>query len=268
MALAVAVAVLALSVFYSSVSVLGRVYPALFPGQTLASSFGMVKVVAPLPGLNSVDELNDASAFNDRINLLILGLDQRPQDVTATGHLTDMIIVASLDPLGKQVNFLSFPRDLYVDIHQSDDDPYDYYKDRLNTSFMVGFDLEGSAEDGARQVQRDLLANFGVETDHWVILDFKGVERLIDAVGGVDLEIEPELAVPNWWYSDDDRNAHWIAFPEGEYHLDGYDAVAFGRYRNDSDLLRVKRQQVVAEAGVSKLFNLGLLNDPIALCYD
>jgi len=263
-ALASALFVLAVCALYSSLSLFSRVYPALFPGQTLAGTIGIAKVVAPLPGLSSVDELNESSAFNNRINLLILGLDKRPQNATAEGHLADLIIVASMDPVERRTRFLSFPRDLWVEIHLSDDDPYDYYKDRINSSFAVGF-LEDGVRGGAEQVQRDLLANFGVSTDQWVVLDFTGVERLVDAVGGIDVEIPYQLSVPDWWYSDDDVNARWVSFPSGPQHLNGYDAVAFGRYRDDSDLRRIKRQQLVAEAGIARLFSLGLLADPVAL---
>ncbi|MFQ5381229.1 MAG: LCP family protein, partial [Dehalococcoidia bacterium] len=263
-ALASALIVLAICALYASLSLFSRVYPALFPGQTLAGTIGLAKVVAPLPGLSSVNELNESSAFNNRINLLVLGLDKRPQNVTVEGHRADLIIVASMDPVEKKTRFLSVPRDLWVEIHLSDDDPYDYYKDRINSSFQVGF-LRGGIRGGAEQVQRDLLANFGISTDQWIVLDFTGVELLVDAVGGIDLDIPYELSVPNWWYSDDDVHAHWVSFPAGPQHLDGYNAVAFGRYREDSDLRRIKRQQIVAEAGIARLFSIGLLADPVAL---
>src|SRR5690606_32001870 len=78
-------------------------------------------------------------------------------------------------------------------------------------------------------------------------------------------EIPAELAVPQWWYSDDDLNAHWIEFPVGQYHFDGYEAVAFGRYRNDSDLVRVKRQEFILQAAFDKALSDGIFRNPLGL---
>ena len=262
--LSLALFLLALSTSYSTLAVFARVYPALFPGQTLAGTISVTKVVAPLPGLRGVRKLNEDSSFNERINVLVVGIDKRPQYNDFAGYLTDVIMVASLDPVSKKVNVISFPRDMLVDIHRGDG-PNDYYEDKINASYGVGFRAGQSFDAGAKQIQRDMKENFGIETDQWVILDFKGVEKLVDAVGGVDLVIPYELSVPYWYYSDDDLGGDWVSFPSGEQHLDGYHAVAFGRCRNDSDLYRVKRQQAVLEAGIAKLFSLGLLNNPVEL---
>ncbi len=260
LALIACLLVLALSTMYSTLVAFSRVYPALFPGQTLAGTIGVAGVVAPLPGLGSVENLNEDSPFNDRINILVIGLDKRPQDPVLSVYLTDLIAVASIDPITRTVNMLSFPRDLYVEIHW-DDGPHDFYRDRINTSYSFGFVSGETLEAGAEQLQGDLLANFGITTDHWLILDFTGVEKLVEAVGGIDLDIPPELAVPTWRYNNDDRTSVWVSYPAGQTFLDGYNAVAFARYRNDSDLKRVQRQQLVFKAGIAKLFDLGLLDN-------
>jgi hypothetical protein len=82
---------------------------------------------------------------------------------------------------------------------------------------------------------------------------------------GVEVDIPDELTVPDWYYSDDDLNPVWLSFGSGPQHLDGYHAVAFGRYRNDSDFYRVKRQQLVVEAAIKKIFARGLLQNPFEL---
>src|SRR5204863_8393594 len=61
-------------------------------------------------------------------------------------------------------------------------------------------------------------------------------------------------------YSDDDRNGRYVNFPAGKQHLNGYNAVAFGRNRDPSDTSRILRQQLVLQAAISKAFGLGLLN--------
>lgn len=100
-----------------------------------------------------------------------------------------------------------------------------------------------------------------------MILDFKGVEGLVDAIGGITVDIPPELAVDTWLYSDDNKNARYVSFPPGVTQLDGYHAVAFGRHREqDSDLVRVKRQQLVVKAALEKSFSAGIIaRNPLEL---
>lgn len=263
-----ALLVFAFATFYSSVALFARVYPAIFPGQTLGDVFGVNAIVPPLPGLAAINRPDLTSPFNDNITLLVMGVDKRPQDAEE-GNLTDVVMIATMDPIGKTVNFLSFPRDMEIKIHT---DKFTY-EDRINTSYGVGFrtvpqtsDLGAKQKEGAKQLQRDMKENFGLETDGWVVLDFKGVEKLIDSVGGVDLVIPYELSVGNWFYSDDDVHGQYLSFPPGAIHVDGYHAVAFGRNRNDSDFYRIKRQQLVLQAAIQKVFAQGLLSqDPFDL---
>ncbi|MDZ7727665.1 MAG: LCP family protein [Dehalococcoidia bacterium] len=117
--------------------------------------------------------------------------------------------------------------------------------------------------------QTDLKLNFDIEIDNYVIMDFDGVSELIDAIGGVDVTIPEDLAVYDWWYSDESgrRPPEYLSFPPGETHLNGYEAVAFGRNRSPSDLERIERQQLVLQAAASQAFNIGLLRDPMG-AYD
>ncbi len=242
---------------YTSAVSLNRVWPALFPGKTLSS---VLPVLDNLPG-PIIKPSGSESAFNKRINLLIIGVDKRPGYQDLDAYLTDVVMVATVDPLSKESAVLSFPRDMLIDIHTD----WGVYSDRINTSYGVGVREGGSFSAGAQQLALDIKENFGIDIDHWVILDFEGVEKLIDALGGIDIDIPYELSVPDWLYSNDDVNAVWVSFPPGPQHLDGYHAVAFGRYRNDSDLYRVKRQQLVLQTALQRVFSMGLLNDPIGL---
>jgi polyisoprenyl-teichoic acid--peptidoglycan teichoic acid transferase len=120
---------------------------------------------------------------------------------------------------------------------------------------------------GAKQLKKDMKMNFGIDIDNYVLMDFKGVEKLVNAIGGVEVDIPYELSVGNWFYSDDDINGRWISFPQGVQQLDGYHAVAFGRHREyDDDFVRVKRQQLILQAALRKMFTSGLVNtNPLEL---
>lgn len=260
---------------YTSVALLARVTPALFPGKDL-TNLGIIRPLAALDNpLVPIKAPSDGSVFNKRINLLVLGVDKRPSygddgqplpipDSNQAGYLTDTIMVATIDPVGKASAVLSFPRDMLIEIHTKEFT----YEDRINTSYGVGVRNGGSIAAGIDQMKLDMKENFGIDIDHYVILDFKGVEKLVDAVGGVEVDIPYDLSVGNWFYSDDDIHGQWLSFPPGPNKLDGYHAVAFGRHREyDSDFKRVKRQQLVLKAALARVFSLRLLNDPFGI-YD
>jgi LCP family protein required for cell wall assembly len=245
---------------YTSLALLARVTPALFPGQTLSDV-----LPGPLPADKIVANPGPDSVFNRRINILVLGLDARPQqeaDATLPTEerfkaRSDTLMVASVDPVTQTTNFLSFPRDMVIDVYPKQGGKY---RTRINESFLEGLQSGKSIEAGAEQVQRDLEKNFGIETDYWAVLDFRGVAEVIDAMGGVDVNVPEDLAIPGWWYSDDDVTHRFITIPPGPQKLDGYMAVALSRNRDPNDLARIKRQQLVMEAAVSKAFSQGLLS--------
>lgn len=253
-----------LATSYTGIAMLSRVTPALFPGRSLKN----VAVIAVLDRVVSVPEASASGSLRDPIHVLILGVDKRPQydfqDNESGAYLTDVVMVSSTDPVTKKTTLLSFPRDMLIDINKKNGFKYPA---RINNSYGVGVKDGGSRTAGVEQVKRDLKENFAITIDHYVILDFKGVEGLVDAIGGVTLDIPTELSVDNWYYSDDDRNARYVAFPPGANQLDGYRAVAFGRHREqDSDLARVKRQQLVVKAALQKSFSAGVIaKNPLEL---
>lgn len=241
-----------LASIYTSMALLARITPALFPGQTFAG----IPVVGDLPIKNIVrtDPSSD-SVFNRRVNILLIGLDKRPDWQMEGPYLNDSIMVATLDPGSKSASVLSLPRDLFV---YSEGE-----RDKFAHSYGKGWEDGRSFDSAAGRVAADIKESFGIETDYYIVMDFKGVEALVDALGGIELDIPYDLSVDNWYYSDDDVNARWLSFPAGVNELDGYHAVAFGRHREyDDDLKRVKRQQLVLQAALAKAFSLNLLNDP------
>lgn len=258
-----AITVFGLASIYTSVALLARVTPALFPGQTLAG----IPVVGDLPIKSIVKtEPSSESVFNRRVNVLIVGLDKRADcdgpECTEPGsrrlegaYLNDSIMIATLDPESKSASILSLPRDLFVYSGGQ--------RDKFAHSYGKGWEQGKSFDAAAGRVAADIKESFGIEVDYYVVMDFKGVEALVNALGGIELDIPYELSVGNWYYSDDDVHAQWLSFPPGVQPLDGYHAVAFGRHREyDSDLNRVKRQQLVLQAALAKAFSLNLLNDP------
>ncbi len=244
---------------YAAIDLLTHITPALFPGKVLADAPGIGDLIERVPIKAPAIE---NTAFGQRVNLLIIGVDRRPgledapPEVRFDGN-TDTLMVASLDPVGKSVSFLSFPRDMVIDISRPGQQPY---QDRINASYDAGIKDGGSVDTGAHQLEKDMLGNFGIDIDYYVVMDFSGVEELVNAIGGVDVRVPDELAIYDWWYSDDDYAGRYVTVLPGEQHLDGYTAVALGRNRDPSDFARVKRQQVVLEGALGSIISGGLLD--------
>jgi polyisoprenyl-teichoic acid--peptidoglycan teichoic acid transferase len=262
--LTVLLAVSALLVGYLGLASLTRAWPAIFPGEQLR--LGIVNDVAKeLPKPVGISQPSPDSVFNEPITMLIIGLDKRPLQLDPATVQTDTLMLASVDPVTHTINVLSIPRDLLIEIQTPEGRAY---RDRINASFAVGAQ-DGRYESGARQLVRDFERNFGVDVDHWVVMDFPAVAAFIDRIGGVEVDVPPDLAVPDWYYSDDDVVGRWVSFPPGLQKMDGYHAVAFGRARMfDDDFHRVRRQQLVMEAAMEKVLARGLLNNATALYGD
>lgn len=250
---------------WTSLVLLAHIWPALFPGQTL-------KLTAPnafssrisLPEIPVPNVITDAikietppeTVFNRPLIILVVGTDT---SVDLASLRTDTILLARVDPVTKSVNLLSIPRDLMIDITAADGS---VYQDRINVSFGQGAAKDDTIKSGMEHLAADIERNFGIATDYWVQVDFRGAERLFDVLGGVDVVIPEELSQYDWWYSDNDRPARYLDFPPGEQHLSGYEAVAFSRLREfDNDFKRIERQQIVMEAAMAQAFNKGLLNN-------
>jgi LCP family protein required for cell wall assembly len=251
---------------YVALALFSRIVPALSPGASVQAAIHAAVPVA-IPDVNipviPLREPPADSVFNRRINILIVGTDQRPNAAKGAPDNTDTMMVASIDPVAKRISLLSLPRDLWVNIHTATGGSYE---DRLNASWAEGIANGGSVQAGATQLQKDIKIDFGIDTDYWVQLDFRGVEQLVNAVGGIIVDVPPDLAVPSWLYSDDDINAVRVEFPAGRQYMDGYHAVAFARYRDtDSDLYRIKRQQLVVQTAAQKAVTEGLQNDPFGV---
>jgi polyisoprenyl-teichoic acid--peptidoglycan teichoic acid transferase len=254
-----ALLLLAVASFYAGLGLLTRAYPAVFPGENAPFS----AVLTNLPGPAKVTQPDATSVFNKRRNFLIVGIDRRAYESPVGPHLTDAIMVATIDPVTKIANMLSFPRDLYID--QTGPNGEVVRQARINESWGAGINRGGTLDAGARQLAADLKHNFGIEIDHWVMLDFWSVYELIDALGGIEVDVPEELAIYNWLYSDESGEIppHFVTFAPGRQHMSGYDAVAFGRNRQPTDLERVKRQSLVVETALQQAISQGFLRDPI-----
>ena len=167
------------------------------------------------------------------INIMLVGQDTRNKGYRG---LSDTMILISVNPANSRLAITSFMRDTYLDIVGITGSGL--YKDRLNTAYCTG---------GIKQLGDTLAYNFGVEIDNFVEVDFEAFQEIVDALGGVDIELtEAEYTHMKYTLRLDVK--------EGLNHLDGHQALAYARIRKiDSDFHRTERQRTVINAILTKV---------------
>ncbi|MCC7358466.1 MAG: LCP family protein [Anaerolineales bacterium] len=177
-----------------------------------------------------------------RTNILLLGVDRRPDETTYIVR-TDTMILTTVYPQERYVGMLSIPRDLYVKLPQG-------YQGRINSAHVFAeVDQAGSGPAAAMEVVR---SNFGVNVDGFVRVDLIGFVRIVDAMGGIDLDVPNALI--DYEYPTYDYGTRVVEFAAGEQHMDGEAALAYARIRHgSSDFQRAERQQLVIAAMITRL---------------
>jgi LCP family protein required for cell wall assembly len=228
-------------------------------------------------GTNVLGEISHLPVIGD-IRKLVLGDDIHAQDQTSTpdgqmnimlfgvggaGHdgsqLTDTIILASIDLNAHRVGLLSIPRDMAYPLG--------------GTRFQKINAVNAYAEQdhpgqGATYAGKAIGKLLGVRVDHVLKIDFRGFEKFIDALGGVDITVERSFVDEE--YPTEDEQWQTVSFKKGPQHMNGSQALIFARSRHGSngeagDFARAHRQQLVIQAVREKLLSLGVLANPSKL---
>lgn len=206
-----------------------------------------------------------------RINILVMGIDQRPHQpanpstpftpsASDPGN-TDTMAVVSIDPASKSATILSIPRDLWLEIP---DGRGGWTLNRINAAFPTGV-ADNLPGGGPASAEAAVTYNFGIPITYYVVIDFKGFMKLIDALGGIDLTVP--TTITSTVLPEADTGGYEFTFFAGREHLDGELALAYARFRNDpqGDLGRIQRQQQVALAARQKALSLGWLGHALQL---
>lgn len=199
--------------------------------KTPAASAERVGREAPAASKAPAAGAEDARASQDPIDVLLLGVDERPDGESEGlgGIRSDAILVARLDPKTGETKLLSVPRDLYVEVAPGE-------WDRINAAFAYGGDEQAKAV-----VERYT----GIGIDHYAVVDFEGFEEGIDALGGVRVEVREGEYPPEWHIEP------------GKQKLNGRMALTYARYRESAggDLDRIGHQQQILAAVREKVMS-------------
>lgn len=147
----------------------------------------------------------------NQLLILVLGMD------VVEPHRTDTIQLFSVNSVTGHVGVLSIPRDTRVQIPG-----FEGYH-RIN----VAHALARNPDEGPQLVVRTVEELLGVSIDYWVRIDYQGFVEIVDAIGGVEIDIPAPMK-----YTDTAQGLY-IDLPAGRQRLNGEQALQYVRYRND-----------------------------------
>ena len=173
----------------------------------------------------------------DKATVMIMGVDKRNDDVGRS----DTLMVATLDPDKNQAALLSIPRDTRVKIKG-------HGYDKINAAYAYG---------DRKLSQQTVEGLLGIKIDHYIVIDIHGFTKIIDALGGVDIDVEKRMYYEDPW---DDDGGLYIDLQPGMQHMDGKTAVTYVRYRDEEgDIGRIRRQQKFMKAVMDKLVSPAII---------
>ncbi len=206
-------------------------------------------VTDPKTGQPVVPEIKPWSGV-ERVSVLLLGIDERHQE---TGPFrTDTMLVLTLDPVAKTAGILSIPRDLWVTIPTMDTEG------KINTAHFLG-DAYNYPGGGPALAVETVKQELGIPVNYYLRFNFDSFEKVIDAIGGVDICV-PETIDDPLYPAFDNYGYDPLHIDKGCQHMDGALALKYARTRHTgTDFDRAKRQQQVILAVRDKVIKQNLL---------
>ena len=194
--------------------------------------------------MNEVEAISDDSVYN----FLLVGVDRR--DKTWNGNSDSMMLV-SINHAAKRVSVVSLMRDTYVDIAG-----VGYAK--LNAAYAYG---------GGPLLTSTITDTYKVDVSRYAAVDFENMIEIIDALGGIDLEMtDAEVNVANGYMMDmcdtlELNGSDYVLPGGGVYHCNGVQAVAYARnrYVGNSDYARTERQRYVISQIVAEIKRMDVM---------
>lgn len=166
------------------------------------------------------------------LSILILGIDTGEDGRIDRGN-SDTMIISVLNPTKNKMQMVSIPRDTAAQIIGNDG----FKMSKINSAYNIG------GSEMAKDTVADLL---NIPVNYYLTLDMKGLEKVVDAVGGIDVQVP---------FSFTSEATGGQTFEKGKRHLDGELALAYARMRHEDpegDYGRQKRQQQVIKAIMKK----------------
>jgi LCP family protein required for cell wall assembly len=236
--------IILITVLVLALLVAGGVAAAAFYFRSVDSDIARVEAFEDVPV-----ETRPEKVAHDAENLLILGSDSRDPENT-DGSRSDSIIVAHLTKDRSSAQLVAIPRDTWVYIPKSKNGQHGDREAKINASFAWG---------GIPLMVQTVEKFTGVRIDHVVTIDFGGFRQIVDALGGIDIDVDQNFTSIHEPYRK---------FTTGQAHMNGETALDYARQRKqfaDGDFARIRHQQQVIKAILDKAASGGLLTSPTGL---
>lgn len=183
-----------------------------------------------------LDNLAPTDRLNLKKNIVVLGVDERAEEYDV--GRSDTLFVVMFDTQKKSVSLLSVPRDTRVRIKG-------HGWDKINHAYAYG---------GRELTQKTVEELLGLHINNYVMVDFKGFTGLVDAIGGVDIDVEKDMYYHDTW------DGFTVDLKKGRQHLDGKTAIQYVRYRDEEgDIGRIRRQQHFMMAVYERISSANML---------
>ena len=194
------------------------------------------------------------------VNILLVGIDTRDTTLDSGLQHGDVQMILSINKDDGSVKLTSLLRDLYVTI------PGYKNKNRINVAYARG---------GGQLAMRTVNKNFELNIESYVTINFYGLASIIDAIGGVDVDMTKQEAGaintylrkhPPKYDNTDGKERQALERVSGVQHLDGVQAVMYARLRSiDNDFARTARQRHLLELLLRKIMQDMTLDKLIGL---
>ncbi len=248
---------------------------------------------AAVGSINQTDLLDPAApaqhvTINGAKNILLVGIDSRPNQNTSDLVRADSIIILHIPASHDRAYLVSIPRDTYAEIPAFDNGKTQYRggHDKINSAFAFGGQgLTGldSRKKGFLLLQQTIKRNYNIDFQAGSIVDFAGFQEVVSVLGGVDMYVDertPSIHIgydaktgkqkPPAWI-DSSTHAHAIAginpkvYNVGYQHLAPWEALDYVRQREwipDGDYGRQRHQQQFIKAIFKEILSGKVLTDP------
>lgn len=201
---------------------------------------------ATLAELESLKLQNNYNS-DEIVNIALFGIDSRSV-TNSSNSRSDSIIIASIDKKHNKIKLTSIMRDTYVNISGKG-------YDKINHAYAFG---------GPELAIKTLNQNFGLDITDFVTVDFFGLEKIIDSIGGVTVEVKQnEISELNKYIKESaniQKKTPTLITKSGMQKLNGMQAVSYGRIRKvgNGDYERTDRQRAIIISLINTLKGQGL----------
>jgi LCP family protein required for cell wall assembly len=228
--------------------------PATVSNSTITSTQTIISAnTSPVPSPTAIKQ--PLCAGPATMTILLIGSDQR--GTSYLYGLADSIYVIYIDFTTPKVMVIDFPRDLWVEIPDISDH-YGITHGKINQAYLFGNPGMGYYDgpgEGPGLLAQTLYLNFGLIVDHYVAIDTHTFVKVIDAVGGVDINLKSPIDI-SYGVKKSGLDLYLSAGPN---HLDGERALIMATNRIPSTFQRMKYQRIIFSALREKMLSSEVL---------